>query len=264
MYRLIVIDDDIDAVNSISKNFPWEQFGFCLINSFQDGISALAWLKTHTVEVILCDIKMPRMNGIELARQMQLRHRRERIIFISGFKDFEYARKALEYHVCSYCIKPVTFREMQKTIQKIREDIDQERSVIPSEDVSSISEMPSPIAEPRQSITDVKIEQIRMYISRYYASITLRQLAGFMQMNTTYLSHYFKDKTGQNLFGYITEVRLNAALTLLKAESHLNLTEVAEKVGYTNTVSFSRSFKNQFGVTPTDVRRDFSIVEAHK
>ena len=86
MYRLIVVDDDVDAVNNIAKDFPWEQSGFTLVGSFQDGESALAWLKTHTVDLILCDIKMARMNGIELARQMQQAHRKEKLVFISGFK----------------------------------------------------------------------------------------------------------------------------------------------------------------------------------
>ena len=99
MYRLIVVDDDVDAVNNIAKDFPWEQSGFTLVGSFQDGESALAWLKTHTVDLILCDIKMARMNGIELARQMQQAHRKEKLVFISGFKDFDYAQKALEYGV---------------------------------------------------------------------------------------------------------------------------------------------------------------------
>ena len=103
MYRLIVVDDDVDAVNNIAKDFPWEQSGFTLVGSFQDGESALAWLKTHTVDLILCDIKMARMNGIELARQMQQAHRKEKLVFISGFKDFDYAQKALEYGVFRYC-----------------------------------------------------------------------------------------------------------------------------------------------------------------
>lgn len=64
MYRLIVVDDDVDAVNNIAKDFPWEQSGFTLVGSFQDGESALAWLKTHTVDLILCDIKMARNDGI--------------------------------------------------------------------------------------------------------------------------------------------------------------------------------------------------------
>ena len=218
MYRLIVVDDDVDAVNNIAKDFPWEQSGFTLVGSFQDGESALAWLKTHTVDLILCDIKMARMNGI----------------------------------------KPVTFREMQKTIAAIRETIERERGVHLPADSAHSGEANS------HSIADVKIDRIRRYVQDHYAGVTLRQLAEFMQMNTTYLSYYFKEKTGQKLFDYITEVRLNAGLEILKTDSYLNVAEVAQKVGYTNAISFSRSFKKQFGVSPSQVRRDFDSTEEKK
>lgn len=258
MYRLIVVDDDVDTVNNISKDYPWEQSSFSLSASFQDGKSALDWLKSNTVDLILCDIKMPRMNGIELARQLHSMHRREKIIFISGYKDFEYARKALEYGVSSYCIKPVTFREMQKTIQTISEKLDAENREWPAENTESKTE------EKNHSVSDVKLERIHRYVGQYYASVTLKQLAEYLQMNTSYLSYYFKNKTGKKLFDYITEVRLNAALELLKIGTSLNLAEVAEKVGYINAVSFSRSFKKQFGVPPSEVQKDFDITEKNK
>lgn len=264
MYRLIVIDDDVDAVSSLSKGYPWEQSGFTLVESFPNGESALNWLKSHTVELILCDIKMPRMNGIEFARQLQMMRRREKIVFISGFKDFEYARKALEYGVCSYCIKPITFREMQNTIDKIRAEIDRERGGQDERGARQSSKAADAASEKSRSISDVKIERIRRYILDRYAGVTLQQLADYMNMNTTYLSHYFKDKTGQKLFDYITEVRLNAALEILKTDSRLNVAEVAERVGYTNAISFSRSFKKQFGVPPSEVRRDFDVTEAKR
>lgn len=264
MYRLIVIDDDVDAVNNISKDYPWEQSGFTLVGTFLNGELALNWLRSHSVELILCDIKMPRMNGIELARQMQLMRRREKIIFISGFKDFEYARKALDYGVSSYCIKPITFREMQRTIDKIRAEIDRERGVQAGASEAVAREAAARAPEKGRSISDIKIERIRGYINDRYAGVTLQQLADYMDMNTSYLSHYFKDKTGQKLFDYITEVRLNAALQILKTDSRLNVAEVAERVGYTNAISFSRTFKKQFGVPPSEVRRDFDVTEAKR
>lgn len=185
-------------------------------------------------------------------------HRKEKLVFISGFKDFDYAQKALEYGVFRYCIKPVTFREMQKTIAAIRETIERERGVHLPADSAHSGEANS------HSIADVKIDRIRRYVQDHYAGVTLRQLAEFMQMNTTYLSYYFKEKTGQKLFDYITEVRLNAGLEILKTDSYLNVAEVAQKVGYTNAISFSRSFKKQFGVSPSQVRRNFDSTEEKK
>lgn len=259
MYRLIVVDDDIDAVNSLSKDYPWEESGFTLVDSFWDGESALEWLNTHTVDLILCDIKMPHMSGIELAKQMQAMHRKEKIIFISGFKDFDYAQKALEYGVFRYCIKPVTFQEMQRIIVALREQFVRESTAESSDQAEDTCR-----ENRNNSISDVKIERIRRYIDDHYASVTLQQLADHMQMNTSYLSHYFREKTGQKLFDFITEVRLNAALEMLKTNDRLIVAEVAEKVGYTNAISFSRSFKKKFGVSPSEVRRDFETAEGKK
>lgn len=147
---------------------------------------------------------------------------------------------------------------MQKTIAAIRETIERERGVHLPADSAHSGEANS------HSIADVKIDRIRRYVQDHYAGVTLRQLAEFMQMNTTYLSYYFKEKTGQKLFDYITEVRLNAGLEILKTDSYLNVAEVAQKVGYTNAISFSRSFKKQFGVSPSQVRRDFDSTEEKK
>ncbi len=260
MYRLIVVDDDVDAVNSLSKNFPWEQSGFSLVGTFQDGESALEWLKEHTVDLILCDIKMPNMNGLELARRAHAMRRPEKIIFVSGYKDFEYARKALEYGVSNYCIKPVTFGEMRETIQKVLKELERTNGTHLSPPNTEFSEDAAD-SDNKRNISDVKIEQIKKYICRHYDAVKLQQLAVYMQMNTTYLSSFFKKKTGQKLFDYITEVRLNAALNILKTDSTKSINEVAEQVGYTNAISFSRSFKKQFGVSPTDVRRNFNCAE---
>ena len=175
---MIVVDDDVNAVNNMTKDFPWEECGFSVEASFEDGAEALRWLQTHTTDLVLCDIKMPRMSGIELARHLHAERREEKVIFISGFKDFEYARKAMEYGVLRYCVKPVTFRELRQTILHIREMLDGERG-------SRAPEEEDPARG--HSITDVQIEKIQRYIQAHYAEVTLQTLADYMHMNTSYL-----------------------------------------------------------------------------
>ena len=252
---MIVVDDDVNAVNNMTKDFPWEECGFSVEASFEDGAEALRWLQTHTTDLVLCDIKMPRMSGIELARHLHAERREEKVIFISGFKDFEYARKAMEYGVLRYCVKPVTFRELRQTILHIREMLDGERG-------SRAPEEEDPARG--HSITDVQIEKIQRYIQAHYAEVTLQTLADYMHMNTSYLSRYFRDKTGKRLFDSITEVRMNAAMDLLRNNASLNITEIADLVGYTNGISFSRAFKKQFGVPPAEFRRNFDVIGEKK
>ena len=255
MYRVVVIDDDVDAMNNLVKSFPWEESDFTVTASFQDGQSALDYLKYNQVDLIISDIKMAGINGIELARQLSKMHRGERIIFISGYKDFEYARKALEYGVRSYCIKPVTFREIQEKLAIIHQELDRERQ--------ETGGAPLPAAQEQNSLADVLIGRIKRYIERHYLDVSLVQLADYMDMNPSYLSRFFKEKTGTKLFDYITDVRLHAAMDMLK-NGHLPVSEVGERVGYTNAISFTRSFKRMFGVSPSEYRRRFDSVEESK
>lgn len=104
MYRLIVVDDDADAVNNIAKDFPWEQSGFTLVGTFRNGESALAWLKMHTVDLILCDIKMvpmfittlsqTRMKSRLLAADEYISPRKSKVITTLPFKP------SLKSHIC--------------------------------------------------------------------------------------------------------------------------------------------------------------------
>ena len=120
---MIVVDDDVNAVNNMTKDFPWEECGFSVEASFEDGAEALRWLQTHTTDLVLCDIKMPRMSGIELARHLHAERREEKVIFISGFKDFEYARKAIRSGVTNYLLKPVSEEDLENTLAVLRMEL---------------------------------------------------------------------------------------------------------------------------------------------
>ena len=174
MYKLIIIDDDIGTSNSLSNYFPWETQGFQLVEKFHDGITAFRYLQKHSVDLIISDIKMPEMNGIELARKLHEMRRREKIIFISGYKDFEYARSALEYGVRCYCLKPVTYREINEKLRVIKSELDTEHG-IPVEGGSS-----------EDSFDSMRINKIKAYINTSYRDVTLDALARYMDMNASY------------------------------------------------------------------------------
>lgn len=87
----------------------------------------MSFLKNNPVDQIISDIKMPVMDGIALAKWIYEQKRMEKIIFISGYKDFDYARKAMEYGVSYYCLKPVTYPEIKQKLANIRQMLEQEK-----------------------------------------------------------------------------------------------------------------------------------------
>ena len=250
MYRLIIIDDDAGTSNNLGNYFPWEEHGFQVMEKFYDGYTACEYLKKHTVDLIISDIKMPVMDGIELAKWLYDQGRREKIIFISGYKDFDYAQKAMEYGVSYYCLKPVTYREIKQKLANIRQALEQEKK-------AELEREP----EGEASIKEKQIRKMKDYIRANYRDVTLEGLAEHMKKNPAYLSRFFKENTHLNLSVYITQVRMGKALSFLRDEEFGTIYEIAEKVGYTNAVSFSKAFQKQYGVTPSEYRSRFTTIQ---
>jgi len=252
MYDLIIIDDDVGISDSLSNYFPWEENGFQLKEKFYDGITAFRYLQKHPVDLIISDIKMPEMNGIELVRRLHEMRRKEKVIFISGYKDFEYARQAMEYGVKCYCLKPVTYREINEKLRIIKAELDAERGNTEPEENSETS------------FDSMRINKIKAYISANCRDVTLNRLADYMEMNASYLSRFFSEKTGDTISEYMTQVRMKKALELLQKDEFRTIQEVCEQVGYTNPTSFAKAFSKVYGVSPTAYRRDFSTLKTRE
>jgi YesN/AraC family two-component response regulator len=248
MYKLIIIDDDAGVSNSLGNYFPWEENGFQVVGKFYDGVSAYNYLRQNQVDLILSDIKMPCMNGIELAEKLAKENRKEIIVFISAYKDFEYARKAIEYGVYYYFLKPFTYHEIKKELETIKAEL--RKRAGGRDDNTGIS------------IGDKQVEKIKQYIEENIKSADLTSIAGYIKMNQSYLSRFFKEKTGENLSTCITRIRMQHAIILLQNEVSKNISEVCSDVGYGNPISFSKAFLRQYGVTPMEYRKNFKLVNS--
>jgi YesN/AraC family two-component response regulator len=250
MYKMIIVDDDAGVSNNLGNYFPWEENGFQVVEKFYDGLSAYNYLRQNQVDLILSDIKMPCMNGIELAEKLAKENRREIIVFISAYKDFEYARKALEYGVYYYFLKPFTYHEIKEKLETIKAEL--RKRTNDRDDKAGIS------------ISDKQIVRIKRYIEENIKSADLASIAAHVKMNQSYLSRFFKEKSGENLSTCITRIRMQQALLLLQNEVSKNISEVCSDVGYGNPVSFSKVFLRQYGVTPMEYRKDFKSIKNHR
>lgn len=250
MYSLIIIDDDAKTSNNLGNYFPWEEHGFKVKEMFYDARAAYNYLQKNTVDLVISDIKMPVMDGIELARLMWEQKRKEILFFISGYKDFEYARKAIEYGVSYYCLKPLTYKEIKDKLCCIRERLDARK------------EMTDRRTGEETNITDKLIKKIKAYIDVNYKNASLESVADYVQMNPSYLSRFFKANTGENLSNYIVRTRMKKALVLLQNDELKTIYEIGNAVGYSNPVSFAKTFSKIYGVTPSAYRQNFESINS--
>lgn len=119
MYTIVVADDEQEIRRSLIKNVDWEAAGFQVIGEAENGIEALELVEKLEPDLLLTDIKMPFVTGIELAREVREIRPTMQIAFLSGYDDFMYAQQAIQYNIISYILKPVSARGMTEELKKI-------------------------------------------------------------------------------------------------------------------------------------------------
>lgn len=127
MYKLIITDDEETIRNGLSKYINWEELGYELVACFDDGSLILEYIKEHTADVILTDIKMLEVSGLEVAKYVYNNQPNIKVVIISGHKEFEYAKKAIEYNVQYFLTKPTDFEEINSVFSKLKVALDKVR-----------------------------------------------------------------------------------------------------------------------------------------
>lgn len=241
MYRLVIVDDEFEIRNGLSRYFPWESVGFVVSAVFENAAGALEYLSRNPVDVVLTDIEMPKMSGIELARVIHEQRLPVKVIFLSAYKKFEYARDAISYKVVHYITKPTVHSEIFEVFCSVKKELDTERNT------AKVSESPT------EGYYENLIEQIKGAMVKNLKSATLISVAEQVGRSPSSVSRLFMEATGMNFTDYLTELRMEKANQLLDCIEY-KIYEVSELVGYTNPKNFARAYKKHFGNTPRDYR----------
>ena len=185
---------------------------------------------------------MPGMNGFELLSRLSL-DENTKIIIISAYNDFEYARSALRKGVCEYLLKPLSKKDMDSLVLLIKKHIETQH----------MTETES-LEKNRDIVLEEALEKCCAYIREHYVEdITLSMLSDFIHMSPAYLSHVFKSNVGIGYKQYLTKIRMKKACEMLK-NTNKKVYEIAALVGYDNYASFNKIFQKEFCVSPQKYR----------
>ena len=124
LYKIMIVDDEEEVRKAIVKKMDWESLGFEVVADAENGMEALEKAETLELDVILTDIKMPFMDGLELGRILQEKHSPIKLILFSGFDEFEYAKEAIRLNVMEYVLKPVNAEELSGVLTRVKEELD--------------------------------------------------------------------------------------------------------------------------------------------
>jgi len=247
MYKVLIVDDEYEIRKGISNYFPWKETGFEVIGEAENGMEALKFIQKNHVDVVLSDIKMPVMTGIKLAQILYMQHNNIKIVFLSAYKDFEYAKKALTFGVSDYIVKPTKYKDLLNVFIKIKYELDLEQ-LENKKNIVKITEDVEHLHYHSKIIITIK-----NFTRNNYQSVTLNGVAEKVNMSPSYLSKYFKMKTGEKFSDYLLKVKMEKAKELLMDIKYKTY-EVSELVGYSSPKNFTRTFKKYYGQSPRDFR----------
>ena len=126
-YRVLLADDEEEIRAGISRKIDWSSLGFALVGEAENGQEALELAEQLRPDVVLTDIKMPFMDGLELCRRLKQSLPAAKLVVFSGFDDFEYARQAIGMDVSEYILKPINAPELMDVLNKLKDQLDRQR-----------------------------------------------------------------------------------------------------------------------------------------
>ena len=125
--KVFLVDDEVVIREGIRESFPWDETPYTLVGEAPDGEMALPMIRDTNPDIVITDIKMPFMDGIELCRMLRAQMPWIGIIILSGYDEFEYARQCLQLGVMEYLLKPIDSEELRKNLDKVRVRLEEEK-----------------------------------------------------------------------------------------------------------------------------------------
>lgn len=242
MYRILIVDDEYEIRKGLTSFFPWEMLGYKVAGQAEDGRQALNYLLKYgdRIDVVLADIKMPVMSGIELVEKMREHNIRCKVVLLSAYNDFEFARKALKLDVYDYALKPTEYKNLVQIFRNLKLHLDQER-------------MTFEVEERPENYKKRLLQTVVQYMELNYATASLEKTAEYVNLSSSYLSTVFKEEMGMGFSEYLIKIKMEKAAKLLM-DINYKTYDVSEMVGYSNAKNFARIFKKYYGVSPREYR----------
>jgi len=247
--RLLIADDDFDILEGLHSTVNWSSVGVTSVVTARNGKEALEVMRKTPADIVITDVRMPGIDGVELSRLLIETYPDCQVIILSGYSDFKYAQAAMEYGVKRYLVKPVVIRELLEAVLKCTLYVTRKaefRTLMPTAGPGETSGTKARLAR-----------EIKAYIlENYDRNIDVTFLSEKFNRTPNYISHVFSKMCGESLIEFLNRVRVENAKQLL-LESDNTLLSIASAVGYNDERYFIRIFKRQTGVTPTQFRNEY-------
>ncbi len=272
MLKLLIVDDEKITRDTLLEQIPWESMNITEVRTAKNGLDALNVCQDFTPDICLCDVKMPKMNGIQLGYSLKEKFPLCKIVYLSGYCDKDDLKSAIEIGAVSYIEKPISISNVKEVInrtaavimtdrQKMEQQLEEKellkklQAQFTPEEIEALFLEKVDHADKELSTSNPVVNRAIAYIYENYskAEFTIGEMADALFLNKSYLCTLFKKETGSTINVFLTGVRMKEAVKLIEA-GELPLYEIAFRVGINDANYFSTLFKKCIGCAPSEYK----------
>ena len=272
MYRILIAEDELIERTVLKKTLHKKLGENCEILEAENGREALHIFRSTDVHIVILDIEMPGIKGLEVAEIMRKEKKGFCIIFLTAYDKFEYAKRAIAVRAMEYLLKPYSdkeligvveealhlFQKQENQLEKAQDAELEETYLIECRQIGrNEGETASEFDEGNVTRLSVLVSMVEDYIkNNYRKEITMQDAARAVNYSEPYFCKVFKQQYGQNFTAYLKEFRVEEAKKLLR-QPDVNVKEIGKRVGYPDSNYFARVFRGITGESPTEYRMRF-------
>lgn len=243
MYRVLIAEDEDIIRKGIAYTMDWVSMGCTIVGEAANGQEGVDKIKELEPDIVLADIMMPLMDGIEMIRTGNTISDFKAIIMTS-YADFEYAKQAIDMGVCAYLMKPVDEDELKKNIEKVIGEIEKERQL------KQFSEK-NTVYFKTETENDYVQHIIQVTKEKYADKISIESFSEELGVSPSYLSRKFKEATGATYLDFLNKYRVQQSIKLLETGKY-KVYEVSDMTGFSDYKHFNTVFKRYTGSSPSE------------
>lgn len=249
MYKVVIIDDEPIIVQGLSKSIAWEKFDCQVVGTAGDGEEGKEVIYELEPNLIFLDICMPGMDGLTMVAGLKSQFAEMEITILTGFRDFEYAQRAIRLGVTRFLLKPSNMAELEEAITTMVDNLKKKNIV--SDEIHK--------EESESVASSFIVKNALEYIgANYQQKIKLSDVAEKTYVSQWHLSKLLNKHTGQNFSEILNSIRIEKAKGLLE-DASLRIGDIAQEVGFLDMAHFSRVFKKQVGISANEFRNTILV-----
>lgn len=254
-YKVVLVDDEPWALVYLKKIFKWESMGFEVIAETCNSVDALDIIIEKSPDVVLTDIRMPKISGIELMKEARARGNQSIFIIVSGFAEFSYAQEAIKLGAFEYCLKPLSSQKADELLNRLTETLKRKNSVSGETDRDEDDILTELYGN--ELINPNFLKMLEYIKANYDRKLRLKELAERFYLHPNYCCNLFSKVLNKTFSEYLTDLRMKKAEELIRRK-HLTIKQVARKVGFDDYFYFNKVFKKYYGLTPGQYKEKYS------